>query len=265
MKPNIILILTDHFRRDAVGPSTPNLQALAAEGTLFENAYCAAPLCQPARCSLITGMFPSQHGVCGNQSPPIPDALRDNTFMHRLRDAGYFTAMIGKHHYIDRYGLGVDLRDDNDEIGRYGFDHVFQVADERPFYLNLSFIGPHPPFWHPGELRHDPDGMPPPLGVPDNAADRRRRAHYMEKCSLIDRYIGRLVEALKKKGIYENTVIVFTSDHGENAGDFGIWDKRFFYEHIALDLIQRILAHPVAITQFTHAKEEQRVQRVRIV
>lgn len=292
-EPNIILILTDHFRRDAIGPGTPNLQALAADGTLFENTYCAAPLCQPARCSIITGMYPAQHGACGNQTPPIPDTLRDDTFMRHLQNAGYFTAMIGKHHYIDRYGLGVDLRDDNDEIKRYGFDHVFQVVDDgenmhntdeytaflkaagkldkfrnalketarrysphpfeedetadgfigtngirfveeyngkKPFYLNLSFIGPHPPLWHPDNLQHDPEKMPPPRGVQDNPGDRDRRAHYMDKCALIDRYIGRLVTALKEKGIYENTVIIFTSDHGENAGDYGIWDKRFFYE-----------------------------------
>ena len=449
-KPNIILILTDHFRRDALGPGTPDLQALAAEGTQFGNAYCAAPLCQPARCSIITGTYPSLHGVCGNQSTPIQDRLRDATFMNQLRDAGYYTAMVGKHHYIDRYGLGVDVREDDDELKRYGFDRVFQVVDDgenmhntdeytaflkdagkldefrngfkekawcfgphpfpddetadgfigingirfveeyddaEPFYLNLSFIGPHPPFWHPGELQHDPDRMPAALGVPDTSGDRERRAHYMDKCALIDRYVGRLASALKEKGIYDNTVIIFTSDHGENAGDYGIWDKRFFYEqscgvplilagpgiprqermngprrskalvshldlfptilalagvspqpsrarpgrdlvqmlhdvpgsghpeihaqlgtavmirtgnwklvfdpeaggiqyffnlavdpeelsnlagvpdyeHVALDLVQRILSHRIRTTQFTHAKEEQRVQRVRTI
>ena len=290
--PNIILILTDHFRRDVLGASTPNLLQLAAQGARFTNAYCMAPLCQPSRVSLITGMYPSQHGVCGNQSPPIHDDLRDNTFMRHLQQSGYYTALIGKHHYIDSYGIGKDVTNDNEELKRYGFEHVFQVADdgenlhnedeytrylrekdlyksfreavdngafagthpfaeddtadgfigvngvrfveeyngEQPFYLNLGFIGPHPPFWHPGELQHKPGDMPPPVGAPDNEHTRKQRARYMEKCALIDRYVGRLVEALEKKGLRENTVIMFTSDHGDCLGDFGIWDKRYFYE-----------------------------------
>ncbi|HLV35319.1 MAG TPA: sulfatase-like hydrolase/transferase [Spirillospora sp.] len=291
-RPNIILILTDHFRRDALGKSTPNLLALANAGTRFENAYCNAPLCGPSRVSLITGLYPSQHGVCGNQAEPIHDDLRDDTFMHHLQRAGYYTAMIGKHHYIDRYGLHVDATEDTDEIRRYGFDHVFIVLDDgenghnddeythhlrrqgkletfraalanradpfahpfeadesadgfiglhgvrfvenyqgdKPFYLNLSFIGPHPPLWHPNESTHDPIAMPAPIGAPDDLVTRTRRAHYMDKCALIDDYVGRLVTALKQRGLYENTVFIFTSDHGDNLGDYGIWDKRFFYE-----------------------------------
>jgi len=294
-RPNIVLILTDHFRRDALGSDTPRLSALARSGANFTNAYCAAPLCQPARVSIVTGMYPSQHGVCGNQSDPVAPALRDDTFMHRLRAAGYRTALVGKHHYIDRYGLGVDVREDAPEVARYGFDSVLQVLDDgenghnedeytaflrerglleefrkaladrgrssrhpfdeemsadgfigaggvrfveeysedAPFYLNLSFIGPHPPLWHPGELRADPASMPAPLGAPDDDRTRERRARYAEKCALIDRCAGRLVEALQRRGMLENTVIVFTSDHGDMLGDFGIWDKRFFYESSA--------------------------------
>ena len=289
--PNIILIMTDHFRRDSLGKSTPNLMALAGTGTRFENAYCATPLCGPSRISIITGMYPSATGVCGNQADPIHPDLRDDTFMRHLQEAGYYTAMIGKHHYIDSYGLGVDVTKNDEELRRYGFDTVFQVHDDgenghnddeythdlkrrgkleafrsalkkggfrhpfddpddtadgfigvngirfveqygedRPFYLNLSFIGPHPPLWHPGELGHDPEDMPPPLGAPDEPSVRLKRAHYMDKCALIDGYVGRLVNALKERGLFENTVIIFTSDHGDCLGDYEIWDKRYFYE-----------------------------------
>ena len=292
--PNIILILTDHFRRNALGKSTPNLMALAATGTQFTNAYCATPLCGPSRISIITGMYPSQTGVCGNQADVIHPELRDDTFMHHLQQAGYYTAMIGKHHYIDSYGYCIDVTENDEELRRYGFDYIFQVQDDgenghnddeytnylkkqgkletfrkalrkggfrhvfddpdetadgfigvngirfvedyikdQPFYLNLSFIGPHPPMWHPGELQHDPEAMSPPLGAPDEASVRLRRAHYMDKCALIDAYVGQLVETLKAKGIYDNTVIIFTSDHGDCLGDYGILDKRYFYENSA--------------------------------
>lgn len=294
-RPNIILILTDHFRRDALTPrTTPKLWALAGAGTRFENAYSAAPLCQPARNCIITGNYPSQHGVCGNQSPPIRRELRDDVFMRHLQLAGYATAMIGKHHYIDRYGIGMDVTEDDEAVRAYGFEHVCQVVDDgenlhnddefthylqqtgrllqyreiqrtnawackafpfegdddtvdgfivrqgirhlqswdrqRPHYLNLSFVGPHPPFWHPGDLQHDPASVPAPIGCEPRPADCLRKAHYLDRCSLIDRCVGRLLTALKEAGQAENTVILFTSDHGENAGDYGIWDKRFFFE-----------------------------------
>jgi arylsulfatase len=296
-QPHIILIMTDHFRPDAVGNSTPNLMRLVKNGTKFENAYSATPLCQPSRVSMVTGLYPSQNGVCGNMTPPISNDLRDDTFMNHLRGAGYYTAMIGKHHYIDAYGLGIDVVAEQDEaIKAYGFDHVWQVLDcdenlhnndrythylhekgllemyreetrkhswscgpypldeedcedayigrmgcefieafdkNNPFYLNLSFVGPHPPYWHPNDLQHNPLEMSPPLGAPDNEFVRERRAHYMDKCAIIDRAIGRLISTLEDKEIFDETIIIFVSDHGDNLGDFGIWDKRFYYEQSA--------------------------------
>lgn len=291
-KPNIILILTDHFRRDALHPElTPNLMRLAKQGTRFVNAYSASPLCQPARNCIITGMHASDNGICGNQQPPIGEELRRDTFMQHLRAAGYTTALVGKHHYIDRFGIGMDVTEDDGQLRGYGFDSVFQVVDdgenghnddeytrylaserrldefrtmlaagppvhpfepdasadgfigvngirfveeydgEQPFYLNLSFVGPHPPFWHPGEETPEPGSvLKPPKEAGDVESVNRRRAHYLAKCALIDDYVGRLVETLETKGILDDTVIVFTSDHGDMLGDRGVWDKRYFYE-----------------------------------
>lgn len=297
-KPNIILILTDHFRRDALRPDlTPNLSRLARQGTRFTNAYSASPLCQPARNCIITGRHASDNGISGNQQPPISPELRADTFMHKLREAGYTTAMIGKHHYLDRYGIGMDVTDDNDTIKAYGFDHVLQVVDDdenahnmdeytnwlekegrlqefraalggddsvlkgnsgrhpyppdetadgfigvngirfveeyneqKPFYLNLSFIGPHPPFWHPGDTRENLADDMPVKGAEDTPALRMRRCRYLEKCALIDNYVGRLLQTLENRQMLENTVIIFTSDHGDMLGNHGIWDKRHFYE-----------------------------------
>ncbi|MFI4911922.1 MAG: sulfatase [Sedimentisphaeraceae bacterium JB056] len=292
-KTNIVFILTDHFRPDAVCSSTPNLEKLASKGVLFTNAYCASPLCQPARTSIATGKFPSQTGICGNQSPPVSDSMRDDTYINHLQNGGYCTALIGKHHFIDRYGIGMDVRSDKEEVQKYGFDYVLQVLDDgenthnkdnytayleekglynefikvfpdrawqckphpfdeddtvdgfignnaikfitdysenKPFYLNVGFVGPHPPFWHPGQLKHKPENLADPIGATFSEEDKIMKAHFMDRCSLIDKYIGKLVDALKQKGIYENTLIVFSSDHGEMGGDFGIWDKRFCYE-----------------------------------
>ena len=290
-KPNVVLILTDHFRRDALQPGiTPNLMRLANQGTRFVNGYSASPLCQPARNCIITGRHASDNGICGNQQPPLSDAQRSDTFMHRLQDAGYHTALIGKHHYIDRYGIGMDVTGDDETLKAYGFDHVFQVVDDgenrhnsdeytkwleakgkleefraaitkthnpfpfpteecadafigangvrfvqdysgdKPFYLNLSFIGPHPPFWHPGETRKGLADAMPVKGAESSEVLQHQRCRYLEKCAIIDAQVGELVEALEKRGELDNTVIVFTSDHGDMLGDRGIWDKRHFYE-----------------------------------
>lgn len=300
---NILFILTDHFRPDAIGASTPRLQQLAKKGTIFSRAYCASPLCQPARNAIVTGLYPAQTGVCGNMNPPLRPEHRDDTFMHHLQRAGYRTAMIGKHHFTCHWGEGVDLVAEEAEIARYGLDHIetvqietgwlkpeqdnpchhtrflreqggddlveefnrgarllakdckpFHLDDKffddifisdrsqtfirehdfaQPLYLNVSFIGPHPPYWHPGELRHDPSAMAAPLAAPDSPLTRERRAHYMDRCALIDREIGKILDLLSERGELDQTLVVFSSDHGDNLGDFGIWDKRSFHEQSA--------------------------------
>lgn len=294
--PNILFILTDHCRPDALGKATPNVNSLANRGVKFENCYSASPLCQPARASIVTGKPLTHHGVCGNMSEPISMEERQDTFMQHLKEEGYRTALIGKHHYYDRYNIGMDVTDDDEDIKGYGYDHVWQVVDvgesrhnedrytkklsekgklqERrrelrkngaayvsqldksesvdgyigeksveyiksysgnsPLFLNVGFVGPHPPYWVPREFDvYSPEDMSAPKGV-NNPAEiertKRIRAKYLGKVAFIDHYVGKLSDALEEKGMLENTLIVFTSDHGDNLGDYGIRDKRFFYE-----------------------------------
>jgi choline-sulfatase len=296
-RPNILFVTTDHLRRDIAGmPSVaPNLNALADRGVEFANAYCASPLCMPSRNCIVTGQYPSQHGVCGNMNEPLDADQRADTYLSLLRNAGYRTALVGKHHFIDSYGLGIDVVDEIDEeIADYGYDYVHQVLDDgenlhnddrftrhlddigeleryrrlqgegadcpfdpdhvadgyigeqsvafveehdgdEPFYLHASFVGPHPPYgWIPEEFdTFDADDAPDPAGVDD--PDRRRsiretRAKYMGKVSLIDHYIGELVDTLDDRGLLDETLIVVTSDHGDMLGDDGVFDKRHFLE-----------------------------------
>jgi arylsulfatase A-like enzyme len=128
-QPHILFVLTDQMRPDELGPATPNLNRLASRGARFPNAYCASPLCQPARNCIVTGKFPTQHGVCGNMNDPISREERQDTYPQHLQEAGYHTACIGKHHYYDRYNLGVDVVEDDEAIKGYGYDHVWQVVD----------------------------------------------------------------------------------------------------------------------------------------
>lgn len=298
-KPNIVLIQVDQMRPDHL-PKMPKLMKLANEGVIFEHAYTAAPLCQPSRTSIITGKYPSQTKIYGNQTGPIADNLRDETFMNKLQASGYYTALIGKHHYIDRYAVGIDVvKEDEEEIKKYGFDYVVQCLDimehmpnsdnteniddyiyylkekglynkyvneyrkvsggglhplasehtedgfigskaeefimeyekNNPFYLNVSFIGPHPPYVVPEEFKKtNPENTADPLLATPNNNTRKKRATYSDMCTHIDSYIGKIVNALNKKEFIENTIILFVSDHGDNLGDYEIWDKRYFYE-----------------------------------
>ena len=294
-QPHILFLLADQMRPDALPKArTPNLDALGRRGVRFENSYCAAPLCQPSRNCIITGKFPTDHGVCGNMNVPISMEERADTYAQHLRHAGYHTALIGKHHYYDRFAVGMDVMEDDEEIQGYGYDHVWQVVDDHlrnqdtytrflgetgkleqfqeitrqrayhkdalavhefddgyigetavtyiencdqdgPLYLQVGFLGPHPPYWVVGEYAemYDPADMAPPKAVRDAAQierTKRVRAQYLGRVSLIDHYVGKLCAALEERGMLENTLILFTADHGDTLGDYGIWDKRHFYE-----------------------------------
>ncbi|MFB6217761.1 MAG: sulfatase [Halobacteriaceae archaeon] len=299
--PNVVFVLTDQLRPEAVTPETaPNVHALADDGVSFANCYCASPLCMPSRNCLVTGQFPSQHGVCGNMNEPLDAEQRGDTYLSHLREEGYHTALVGKHHLIDRYNVGMDVCTDREEIESYGFDSVHTVVDEGenvhnedrytrymaeqgrleeyrriqeeraweggefpyeasefvdayvgrqavafvdeydradPFFLNASFIGPHPPYWVPDEFdTFDPAAMPAPRGVEDPERVRELkevRAKYRGRVALIDHWVGELTDALERRGIREETLVVFTSDHGDCLGDHGVVDKRRFFEQSA--------------------------------
>lgn len=101
-RPNVIIITTDQQRRDTLSghgstfTSTPNLDRIGAEGVFFDRAYCANPVCTPARASLFSGYYPSRHGAW-NIGTNVPDDVP--MLSHRLADAGYATAYVGKMHF----------------------------------------------------------------------------------------------------------------------------------------------------------------------
>jgi len=101
--PNILILMADQLTTRALSAygngvvRTPNLDRLAAQGVVFDSAYCNSPLCAPARYSLMTGQLPSTHGGFDNAAPLAPEAV---TFGHYLRHAGYRTILAGKMHFI---------------------------------------------------------------------------------------------------------------------------------------------------------------------
>ncbi len=126
--PNILLLMTDQQRWDAMGCSggrvrTPNLDRIAAEGVRFSNCVATSPVCIPTRLSLATGLYPHNTGVWNNMQHQMPaDAP---TWMQAVRDAGYRTSLFGKTHLHPHNG---DLRDREGLMNAYGLDDVNEIG-----------------------------------------------------------------------------------------------------------------------------------------
>jgi len=255
-KPNILLLFTDQQRADTIAAlgnpiiKTPAMDRLAREGTAFTRCYTPSPVCIPARCSLVTGLPPHITGCVDNQRMPQDRP----SFMEKLRKLGYQTHGVGKMHFSpDPFRMwGFETRDTSEEMPGANddyFEFLKHRNRRRPFFLWSSFIKPHPPFESPTPWNklYRCAGMPPPFrpdgferllthwnhfqnrykyrdGGYDRLLQKTIRAAYYPCISFIDFQIGRILDSLGAD-LY-NTLILFTSDHGELLGDYGSFGKR---------------------------------------
>ena len=139
-KPNILFLMTDQQRWDAMGCSgdwvqTPNLDRIAAEGTRFTNCVTTSPVCIPTRLSLATGLYPHNTHVWNNMNHQMP--AETPTWMQAVRDAGYRTSLFGKTHLHPHSG---DLREREDLMNAYGLDDVDEIGGPRASAKVLSHM-----------------------------------------------------------------------------------------------------------------------------
>ncbi|MBB6634657.1 sulfatase family protein [Cohnella thailandensis] len=179
-KPNILLITSDQQHWNTIGAfqpeiSTPNLDRLVREGTTFDRAYCPNPTCTPSRASMITGMYPSQHGAWTLGTKLLEDR---HTVGEDFMAAGYRTALIGKAHFqplksteayesVEAYPLLQDL-DYWRQFGGpfYGFDHVELARN----HTNEAHVGQHYALWMEEQgCENWRDYFLPPTGTMDPA------------------------------------------------------------------------------------------------
>ncbi len=159
-RPNAVVILTDDQACRAIGYNnplvkTPNLDRLASEGLIFDGAYVASPICAASRASLMTGLFPQQHGAISLDATGfqrhVVEERRIKTLAHYLGEAGYATAFCGKSHIGSprEYGfaLGDEMKDPtDDETFAFARDFIAgRRTDEPPFLLWLAARQPHIP------------------------------------------------------------------------------------------------------------------------
>lgn len=301
-KPNVIFVLTDQWRKQALGfkgedpVQTPHLDSFASWAVSFDNATACRPVSGPNRACLFTGKYPINNGVFANN---VPLALDEESLGRVYKAAGYNTGYIGKWHLN-----GTDDHVTNPE-GRQGFDYFVQSmghqpfnqgyyiqdakertyvkgwaptyetqmgiefiekhkSDENPYLLVLSYNPPHTggglgfeDRYQPG--KYDADGKhkmgygyagPAEYEALYNNIDYDRnpirgnlktiRAStdtssdaipgYFGAITAIDNDFGNLITYLEKNNLLENTIIVFTSDHGESMGSQGLMTKGTWFD-----------------------------------
>lgn len=287
-RPNIVFLLADDHRADALGCmgnriiQTPHLDALSARGARFENAFVTTAICVVSRASIFTGLYARNHGILRFQ-----DSFTDDQFSRSypalLKQAGYRSGFVGKwgldggkmptqsfDYFRGFQGQG-NYFPQNGHKGRHLTDtmgdQVLEFLDgctsAQPFHLSVSFKAPHVQDQDPLQFLSDPKyerlyrdveiPMPEtaspqyisqlPLSVQGSEARRRwavrfstpelyQRSvkNYYRLITGIDEQVGRLVDALRLRGVAENTVIVYLGDNGFYLAEHGLAGKWFMHE-----------------------------------
>jgi arylsulfatase A-like enzyme len=289
-KPNVIFILTDQWRADALGYAgdpnvkTPFLDAFAKEAINFSNTVSVCPVCTPYRASLFTGKFPTSTGMILND---IYLPSEEYCMAEMFVDAGYKTAYIGKWH-LDGHGRENNVEperrqgfqfwqadecchtydscyyyenDDPDMKYWTGYSPYAKVKaakkylqqsdkDNKPFLLFLSLATPHFPHnTAPEEYKamYTKDKVTLKDNVPESARTNRLYNEikgYYGHCSATDKAIGEFLEEIKVLGLEENSVIIFTADHGEMMGSHGINSGQKQYPYNESVCVPFLISYP---------------------
>jgi arylsulfatase A-like enzyme/Tfp pilus assembly protein PilF len=230
----IILISIDTCRADYLGcygfdrPTTPNIDAVADEAVLFEQVIAPVPYTLPSHSSMLTGTIPPYHGVHDNVNYRLHEA--NVTLAEVLKQRRYTTGSIVSTIVMDvEYGLGQGFDDYYDvrtpeESGsvttaverkaepttELAIDWLDEHKEDN-FFLFLHYYDPHWPYEPPEPFATD---------FADNL--------YAGEIAYVDHCIGRLVDKLKEQGLYDSTLLIITSDHGEGLGEHGESQHGFF-------------------------------------
>ena len=199
----------------------PNLQRLAEEGVLFRKAFNAAPTCSPSRACLLTGQ--NAHG-CGQLGLANRDFFLQHPERHLanfLRGHGYRTALCGFQHLVlDTRTLGYEWIAEVNPPGSGSARgttaaavEFINQAHDRPFFLAVGYFETHREFPEPTE-EEDERYTLPPAPLPDTPQTRYDMASYKRMAKILDDQVGAVLEALERAGLAEDTLFIYTTDHG---------------------------------------------------
>ncbi|MHA1671434.1 MAG: sulfatase family protein [Promethearchaeota archaeon] len=231
-KPNIILFIT-HDQGQFLGcyntpqtPNslhTPNLDKLAKEGIRFTNNFCTAPQCSPSRGSMQTSLYPHQNGLMGlaNRGWNLPD--NNKTLPQYMKESGYTTHLVGLQHETNfPEKLGYDTMSKRTKDYKYNINKIekdflqfieMHKADEKPFYANFGTIETHRPFRAWADPVNASNVKVPPF-LPDHEMIRNDIAEFYGTIEKVDILIGKLIDKLYDTNLLEDTLFIYTTDHG---------------------------------------------------
>jgi arylsulfatase A-like enzyme/Flp pilus assembly protein TadD len=229
---NVILISIDTCRADHLGcygyqqKTTPNIDAIAAEGILFESVVAPTPLTLPSHASMLTGTIPVYHGVHDNGDYRLGQS--NVSLAEILKEAGFVTGAAVSAFVLDSksgIGQGFDSFDDRfdgilegytaeerrgDETTRSALDWL-EENKNKPFFYFLHYYDPH--------MNYQP---------PEPFASRFTGNPYAGEIAFTDHCIGRVMAKLKELDLYDSTLVIITSDHGEMLGEHGEFSHGYF-------------------------------------
>jgi N-sulfoglucosamine sulfohydrolase len=242
---NVVLILLDDQGYDTAidgtkGINTPNFDRFTKEGMRFTNSYAAVPSCSPSRSSINTGMYPHANGHWRNTITPTLDQP-DNFFgkasptvdkvgIHEyiktlpelLKENGFFTAITQKFHMSPPWKFPYSDRNpvhNSPEEYKVAISEFIDKSGNKPFFFQANISPPHRNFdEHMNifpEYMADPNAITVPDYLPDTPLMREDLSKYFGCIQLADACAGSIIETLKVKGEFENTLIIFTSDQGQ--------------------------------------------------
>ena len=270
-KPNILLIFSDQQHWQAMGHMdpffhTPHLDAFAKNGIVFESAFCTTPQCSPSRSSLLTGFYPSTTNVFGNIGAAGGNPLVQQTLAPELQKVGYNTGYFGKWHLGSNEdavkGWNQKELKQNDSLAEKNAVRFLRETGKsgKPFALFVSMLNPHDvyyfkkhrpgsgvneiplnPSWE-GETFKDKPSIQKQFMLEDQGETiegmprgewQKYRDCYHDKTKLFDSNVGAILDELKRQGLWDNTIIIITSDHGDmDTNHKLIYKGPFMYEHM---------------------------------
>ncbi|MFP4017450.1 MAG: sulfatase-like hydrolase/transferase, partial [Halanaerobiales bacterium] len=200
---------------------TPNLMKLAKEGTIFRQAYSVAPTCSPSRVGLLTGMSPHTAGMLGLAHRGFAELDYKNHLVQYLNSNGFKTVLCGMQHEAPRaemigYQEILDADDDiiNDEVNaKRVAEYIHRASGQDNFFISFGMEYTHRPYPEPGE-EINPDYLMPPFPLHDNKKTREDMAGYHTSVKNADSCIGTVLAALAESELADNTLIIYTTDHG---------------------------------------------------